>query len=131
MSIKVGGTPGGFAKFVIGLSCTIGGLFLLLKNMIVQYNFGWNSNFRYGQVSLTSGYLLLPFIIGVGMIFYNGKNPLGWLLMIGSIMLLIIGVITSINFTMAGMSAFDIILILALLGAGLGLLLSSIRIQQP
>jgi hypothetical protein len=71
--------------------------------------------------------ILIPFIIGVVMVFYNSRNGLGWVLALGSLVALVVGVIRSIRFSFVGMSAFDLIVILVLLFGGLGLLLASMR----
>jgi len=70
---------------------------------------------------------MIPFMFGVGLIFYNSKNILGWVLSIGSITGLIFGVISSIRFTFKTMSSFDLIVILVLAMGGLGLFLRSLR----
>jgi hypothetical protein len=129
--IGAGGTPGGIPKFFGGVALFIIGLYLLLKNIYVQYNFGFNSPiYRSFGVNVTSGMLLIPFMIGVVLLFWNFRNIVGWLLAGGSIALLIIGVITSIQFTLAGMSAFDILIILTCIASGLGLFLSSFKTNQ-
>jgi hypothetical protein len=126
--IGAGGTPGGIPKFFLGIALFIIGMYLLLKNIYVQYNFGFSANlYRWGAVNVNSGMLLLPFMLGVGFLFYNHKNLIGWLLAIGSLALLIIGIITSINFTLAGMSALDILIIISCIASGLGLFFSSFR----
>ena len=103
-------------------------LYFLLKNIYVQHSFGIGSNmYNFNGVGITSGMLLIPFIIGVGMLFYNYKNILGWVLALGAVVLIIVGVITSIRFTLAGMSAFDILLILIIVAGGIGLFLSSFK----
>jgi hypothetical protein len=123
-----GGTSGGIGKFFLGIAMFAAGMYLLLKNIYVQNSFGFGSAFfNMGGLSVTSGMILIPFIIGVAMLFFNAKNILGWILTIGSVVLLIVGVITSIHFTLAGMSAFDILMILVLVAGGLGLFLSSFR----
>jgi len=71
--------------------------------------------------------VMIPFIFGVGLIFYNGKNILGWLLAIGSITGLIFGVISSIRFSFRTMTSFDLIVILILAMGGLGLFLRSLK----
>ena len=70
---------------------------------------------------------MIPFMFGIGMIFYNSKNYLGWILTIGSLIMLIFGVISSINFRLRSMSAFELIVILVLLVGGIGLFLNSLR----
>jgi hypothetical protein len=123
-----GGTSGGIGKFFLGIAMFVAGMYLLLKNIYVQHSFGFGSAFyNVGGLSITSGMILIPFIIGVAVLFFNSKNILGWVLAIGAVVLLIVGVISSINFTLAGMSAFDILMILVLVAGGLGLFLSSFR----
>ena len=71
--------------------------------------------------------IMIPFMFGVGMLFYNAKNPLSWLLTGGSLVALVFGVISSIQFTFQSMDAFDLIVILVLAVGGLGLLLGSLK----
>lgn len=52
---------------------------------------------------------------------------MGWLLSIGSLVALIFGVISTIQFTFRAMSAFDLIVVLVLAAGGLGLFLNSLR----
>ncbi len=123
-----GGTGGGIGRFIVGVGLFVAGMYLLLKNIYVQHSFGFgNSIYTMGGFSVTSGMLLIPFAIGVGMLFFSYKSISGWLLAAGSLALLIIGVISNIRFTLAGMSAFDILLILVMIAGGLGLFFSSFR----
>ena len=80
-----------------------------------------------GSYSITSGMVMIPFIFGVGFIFYNAKNIIGWLLTIGSLTALIFGVIASIKFSFRSMTAFELIVILVLAFGGTGLFLRSLR----
>ena len=64
---------------------------------------------------------------GIGLIFYNSRNILGWLLSIGSITALIFGVISSVRFSLRTMTSYDIIVILVLAVGGLGLFLRSLK----
>ncbi len=127
-----GGTSGGLGQFFIGLIMLCGGFFLLLNAITVSSSFGLGSRL-YGFSALgasygvTSGMVMIPFMLGIGIIFYNGKNILGWLLTIGSITALIFGVIASIRFSFRAMSAFDLITILILAIGGLGLFLRSLK----
>jgi hypothetical protein len=123
-----GGTSGGTVRFVMGIALFVAGLYLLLKNIYVQNSFGFgNAMFGLGGFNITSGMLLIPFFIGIVLLFFNYKNIIGWVLAISAVGLLIVGVITSIHFTLAGMSAFDILMILVMVAGGLGLFLSSFR----
>lgn len=123
-----GGTSGGIGRFFIGLIMLIGGGYLLLDSIHVSNNFHFGTRlFSYGGMGITSGIILIPMMFGIGMIFYNAKNPIGWLLFVGSLIALIFGVISSIQFTMANMSLFELLVILILLVGGLGLLLASLK----
>lgn len=127
-----GGTSGGLGQFFIGLIMMCGGFYLLLNAISVTSSFGMGARLygfsAYGgNYNVTSGMIMFPFMFGVGLIFYNSKNILGWLLAIGSITGLIFGVISSIRFSFRSMSAFDLITILVLAIGGLGLFLRSLK----
>lgn len=127
-----GGTSGGVGTFFIGLTMMIGGFYLLLNAISVSSNFGLNRslyNFSGmgGNYAITSGVVMIPFIFGIGIIFYNSRNIIGWVLTLGSITALIFGVIASIHFSFKSMSAFDLIAILVLAMGGLGLFLKSLK----
>ena len=70
-------------------------------------------------------FILLSFEIG--FIFYNSKNFIGWVLRGASLIMLSFGIISSIQFRMHCMSAFELIMILILLMGGIGLFFSSLR----
>ena len=127
-----GGTSGGVGQFFIGFIMMCGGFYLLLNSITVTSSFGFGSSL-YGvsafgsRMGITTGMIMFPFMFGVGLIFYNGKNVIGWMLTIGSLTALIFGVIASIQFRFNSMSAFDLITILVLSIGGLGLFLRSLK----
>ncbi|MEJ6404996.1 hypothetical protein [Yoonia sp. 2307UL14-13] len=128
MARGAGGSDGGTGSFLIGLIMMIGGGYLLLNSIVVRPNFGLGAvAFRFGGFPITSGMILIPFMFGVGMIFYNSKNWIGWLLAGGSLIGLIFGVIANMELQLTRMSAFDLIVILVLLVGGIGLFLRSLR----
>lgn len=132
MSQGAGGTSGGIGQFFIGLIMLCSGFYLLLNAITVSSGFGMGSHL-YGfsmlgaRVGITTGMVLVPFIFGIGIVFYNSKNWLGWLLTLGAITALLFGVISSISFQIRPMSAFDLITILVLSIGGVGLFLRSLK----
>ncbi|AOW77414.1 hypothetical protein A3Q34_11405 [Colwellia sp. PAMC 20917] len=127
-----GGTSGGLSHFFIGIIMMCSGFYMLLNSITVTSTFGMGVRLYAfsamgGNYNVTSGMIMIPFIFGVGLIFYNSKNILGWVLAIGSISGLIFGVISSIRFTFKTMSSFDLIVILILAIGGLGLFLRSLK----
>jgi hypothetical protein len=123
-----GGSSGGVGQFFVGFVMMCGGLFMLFNAIRVTSTFGMGmAMYGFGGYSVTSGMIMIPFIFGVGFMFYNSKNPIGWMLTVGSLVALVFGVISSIQFTFQAMSAFNLITILVLSVGGIGLLLNSLR----
>lgn len=123
-----GGTPGGVVRFLLGVAMVIVGAYLLLNAIRVIHGFGFGRGiYTIGGFGITSGMILIPFIIGIVVIFYDREKWYGWLLAIGSLLALVIGAIASIRFSFVGMSAFDVIVILILLFGGVGLLFNSVQ----
>lgn len=123
-----GGTPGGILQFLAGLIMMCGGFYLLFNSILVNARFGFGYRvFSAGGYGITSGMIMIPFLFGVAMIFYNSKSFLGWVLSVGSLACLLFGVLASVNFSMRTMPAFDLIVMLVLAFGGLGLLLKSFQ----
>jgi hypothetical protein len=132
MSVRgAGGSEGGAGLFVLGLAMFCGGIYLLFNAIMVSSSFGLGYPVyqfsALGGMSVTSGMILIPFIFGVGLVFYNARSVLGWILACGSLVALVFGVIASLHFSFRTMSAFDLIVILVLAVGGLGLLLRSLQ----
>jgi hypothetical protein len=121
-----GGRPGGVPQFLLGTAMTIGGTFLLLNSLQVVSWFGGRL-FGIGGLGVTSGMVMIPFIIGVAIIFYDSEKWYGWLLAVGSLVALVIGAIASVEFRFERMTAFEFIVVLVLLFGGIGLVVRSVR----
>lgn len=127
-----GGTNGGVGTFFLGLALAGAGLYLLLHNITVSsgFNLGYplyRFSVWHSQWSLTSGSMLIPLVLGIGLIFYNARSPLGWVLAPGALLGILFGVLMSLNISLRTMSLLDLLLILGLCGSGLGLFLRSLR----
>ena len=123
-----GGSAGGLGQFFIGFFMFCGGIYMLLNSITFYANYAFGARiYGLGGYNITSGMIMIPFMFGVGMIFYNAKNVFGWLLAAGSLTALIFGVISSIQFHMRPMSAFDLAVILVLTVGGLGIFLRSLK----
>jgi len=115
---------------VIGLLLFSTGLYLLLNAIHVTNSFSMAySLYRWHGYSLTSGMVMVPFMLGVGWIFFNPKSWGGYILAFGSLGALILGVITSSHFHLRPMTAFDLILIVVPMVGGIGLMLRSLKRQ--
>ena len=130
-----GGTSGGIGHFFIGIIMMCGGFYMLLNAISVSSSFGlgarlYSFNGAGSSFGVTGGMVMIPFIFGVGLVFYNGKNIIGWILSLGSIAALIFGVISSVRFSLRTMTSFELIVILVLAVGGLGLFLRSLKKMQ-
>ncbi|MEL6961103.1 MAG: hypothetical protein AAFO01_00010 [Pseudomonadota bacterium] len=127
-----GGTPGGTGPFWLGFVMMCAGFYMLLSSVSVGTTFGFRrslfnvSGFG-GQFGVTGGMILVPFVIGIGLIFYDRRSVAGWLLAGGSAAAFIIGVIASVNFRVHHITAFEFITMLVLGFGGLGMVLRSLR----
>jgi len=117
----VGGTSGGLVSFVLGSAMLLLGGYWLLKQVIVVSHY-WRF---YGYDGF--GLSLVPLLFGVGMLFFNGRNPIAWLLTVGGLLFIVAGIITSLDIFFRPTSLFDTLVMLVLLAGGLGLVARSLR----
>lgn len=123
-----GGTSGGTKSFFLGLLMFCVGAYLFLSSVTVSSNFNLGFVlFRFSGLNLTTGAILVPFIFGVGFIFYNSKWIIGWLLTCLSLSAFFFGIIMSLNFSLQRMSMYELLTILVLLVGGVGLILRSLK----
>jgi len=116
-----GGTPGGLGEFLLGLGMVIGGGYLVLTQVTVS---GGTWNF-YGYNAF--GLSLIPLLIGIGILFFNGKALAGWLLTSAGALIIVLGVLTNLQIFFRPTSLFNTILIFGLLAGGIGLVARSLR----
>ena len=117
----VGGTPGGLGDFLIGFAMAcIGGY--LLSNQVSVVGSYWSF---YG--ASTFGITLIPMLIGVGMLFFNGRSVIGWLLTVAGALFILAGVIANMHIYFQPTTLFNTLVMLILLVGGLGLIARSIR----
>jgi hypothetical protein len=118
-----GGTEGGVVQFLVGLAMAVGGAYLLTQRVTVTSGF-WR--FFGGQAF---GLSLLPLLVGAGLLFYDGKSRLGWLLTGGGGLIVVLGVLLNLRIFFEPTSLFDTLVMLVLLAGGLGILARSLKPQ--
>src|SRR3954470_6531503 len=124
-----GGTPGGIGLFFLGFAMACAGGWLLTNHVTVSSQFA-----AYGfMVPVVNyhmnafGLSLIPFIIGIGFLFYDGKSLTGWLLTVGGLSIILVGILLSLHIYFQPTSLFNTLLMLVLLFGGLGLVLRSFK----
>jgi hypothetical protein len=118
---NVGGTSGGLASFLLGaVMVVVGGYWLMQRVLVVSHP--W----RFFGID-GFGISLVPLLFGVGLMFFNGKNPLGWFLAAAGLLIVVAGVISSMQIFFVATNLFNTLIILFLLVGGLGLIARSMR----
>ncbi|MEO8035626.1 MAG: hypothetical protein ABI837_14420 [Acidobacteriota bacterium] len=118
-----GGTSGGVSMFLFGLGMAIAGAYLLTNQVSVTSN-----TWRFGGFN-AFGLSLIPLVLGIGMLFFNGRSIIGWLLTFGGSIIIFVGILTNLDIYFRSTSLFNTILMLVLLAGGIGLVARSLRSQ--
>ena len=116
-----GGTPGGIGEFIAGFVMAVAG-FWLLTNQVVVTSGAWT---LWGYNSF--GLSLVPFLVGVGMLFFDGKSKIGWGLLIAGVVIILAGILTNLHIYFQSTSLFNTLLMLVLLAGGIGLIVKAVR----
>jgi len=111
-----GGTPGGIGEFFLGLVMVVIGGYLITNRIVVV-----SSYWSYGGYSMF-GLSLLPLIIGIGILFFNGKSILGWVLLFLGVVIIFAGVLMNLQIYFQATSLFATIAMIVLLAGGVGLI---------
>jgi hypothetical protein len=119
-----GGTPGGAGMFLSGLVMLAAGGYLLLTRVTVASGvwqlFGMNA----------FGLSLLPLLVGVAILFFNGRSTPGWLLTIVGAAIIFAGILMNMSIYFRPTSLFDTLVMLVLMAGGLGFIIRSIKSQS-
>src|SRR4051812_9155631 len=118
---RPGGTPGGLGSFLLGGVLAIAGGYLLLNQVHVRGGYWrwWGDN--------TFGLTLIPLMLGIGLLFFNGKSVAGWLLFFAGTVIIIAGVIASMTIYFGDTSLYNVLIMLTMFAAGLGLMARALR----
>ena len=116
-----GGTEGGIGTFLIGFAMAVAGAYLLTNQVTVTSGF-WHIG-GYNAFGLS----LLPFIIGIGLLFFDGRSIAGWVLTLAGAVIIFAGIIANLEIYFRATSLFNTLVMLVLLFGGIGLVARSVR----
>ena len=116
-----GGTPGGVGQFIFGLGMVIGGGYLFLSRVTVTSGYWtlWGYN--------AFGVSLIPLLLGIGLLFFDGRSVFGWILTFGGVIVILVGIIANLHVYFSPTSLTNTLIMLGLLAAGVGLVARSLR----
>jgi len=108
-------------EFLMGLVMAVAGGYLLTSRVTVTSGFwtAWGYD--------TFGLSLVPFLFGIGIVFFNGRSVLGWLLLIAGAVIILAGILMNLRIYFEHTSLFNTIVMLVLLFGGIGLLARAVR----
>jgi len=124
-----GGTPGGIGIFFLGFAMACAGGWLLTNQVVVSSDF-FATGFMLPLVHYrmnSFGLALLPFIFGIGFLFFDGKSITGWLLTLAGLAIILVGILMSLHIYFQPTSLFNTLAMLVLLFGGLGLVCRSLK----
>jgi hypothetical protein len=110
-------------RFFAGLAMTAVGGYLLLNQVTVAGTF-WDF-FGFNAFGLT----LLPMLIGVGFLFFDGKSVIGWVLTVLGAAIIVAGILMSMHLYFRPTSLYNTLVMLVLIAGGVGLMASALRAQ--
>ena len=103
---------------------SVAGGWLISNQVMVHGSFNlFGSIFGGGGFGLT----MLPLLVGVGMLFFNGKSFAAWLVTFAGIAIVLAAVLMNLQIWWRPTSLFNTVLMWGLLAAGLGMIFRSVR----
>jgi hypothetical protein len=118
-----GGTPGGLGETLAGLAMIAVGVYIVFSHVTVHTSF-WRF---FGSPGQSFGLTLLPLLVGIGALFFNGGSILGWVLLVGGVLLILTGILMNMDIYFRPTSLWDTILMFGLIGGGVGLFARGLR----
>ena len=123
-----GGTPGGVGNFAIGLGLLAAGLYLVFSRVVVHGGnfFGGHMGGWFGQGGAIA-VMVVPFVLGVGWLFYDAKSWIGWAIVAVAMLFLTANILTSLDIYFQPTALPTFLAMFVMIAAGMGLIVRSFR----
>ena len=114
-------------SFFVGLLLMGGGLFMIFQNIEVTSSWGYGGSFfRIGGFGLPNGLIMLPIIIGIGMLFLMEKKIFGWVVLSLGIIIVLLSVMMTTHLHWIRSGAFTFIVMFGMTAAGGAMVLKEV-----
>lgn len=111
-------------KFFLGLIMLAVGLFMIFQNISVSSTWGMGGYFYHiGNFGISNGMIMLPIIIGIGMLFFMRKRIYGWIVLAIGIIFVLLSVLMTTNIHWRTTNGYVFLIMFGLTAAGAGLVL--------
>ncbi len=107
--------------FLFGLALSIAGGYLIMNQVQVT------SGYWHWLGTNTFGLTLIPLVIGLGLLFFDGRSIAGWVLTLGGAIIIFVGILANLEIYFRQTTLFNVILMLTLFAAGLGLMARAVK----
>lgn len=121
-SVKTENDGDRLLKFFIGLIMLGAGLFMIFQNINVSSNWG-GYFFSFGSFHLANGMIMVPLIVGIGMLFTMKKKVLGWVVLALGVIIVLLSVLMTTHLVWRTTNAYIFVLMFGMTAAGAGLVL--------
>jgi hypothetical protein len=118
-----GGTSGGAGEFLVGLVMMAVGIYLVFDHVTVHTSY-WHF---FGSARSSFGATLVPLLAGIGLLSFNGRSILGWILAVGGIFAILAGVLMNLDMYFQPTSLWMTLVMFGLIACGLGLFVRALR----
>jgi hypothetical protein len=115
-------TDGDLMQFFVGLVMLAVGIYMILQNINVTSNWGLYS-YHIGSFHLSNGMIMLPAVIGIGMLFMMERKLFGWIVLAIGIAIILASVFLTTHLYWKTTSAYTFLLMFGLTAAGAGLVI--------
>lgn len=105
---------------MLGLALMGAGIYLFLSRVLVTSSI---SSMFYGH----AGLLLVPFGLGLALLFFSGRSIVGWLLTLGSVGAVMLSVLANLTLFFAPTGLIRTVLMIALIFIGMLMMARSLR----
>jgi hypothetical protein len=121
---NVGGTPGGTKTFLLGIVMICIGGYLLMNQVSVNGGYwrwgGWDN------AGTNFGITLIPLLLGIAILFANGRSIVGRVLTGLGALVILVGIIANLDIHFRQTSLFNTLVMLICLVGGIGLVVRSV-----
>lgn len=114
---------GSLVSFLAGVGVFALGAYMVMQNTVITSGFRLSALF--GR-DISFGVTLIPLLLGIIVLFFNEKNILGWILFVGGILLILVGILMGLHIYFKPVSLVTAIIMYGCVAAGIGLSLKGL-----
>lgn len=115
-------------QFIIGLALLVAGLYWFLTSVTVTTGFG---RFSIGRMDIGAGLVVVPFLVGIIMLFFNFDSILAKIVTGLGLLVIIASVIGNTDFKIRQMSLYAYLVMLVMIFGGTALVLKVLLKPLP